>query len=108
MVGCSSIEYSEAPNLESYIWQTKSIKSMVNNMPTIINIAFRPEVFKTALKVSLLVGTILALINHSPAIFSLSITKQNLLQIILTYLVPYGVSTYSAVKVIIRNEQLNS
>ena len=74
-------------------------------MTKYINIALQPEVFSTALKISLLVGTILALINHSPAIFSLSLSKQNVFQIILTYLVPYGVSTYSSVKVILNNDR---
>ena len=61
--------------------------------------------FSTALKVALVVGTMLALINHSPALFSLSLTKHNVVQILLTYLVPYGVSTYSSVKVILGNER---
>jgi hypothetical protein len=43
---------------------------------------------------------VLALINHSPAIFNLTFSTQNVVQIVLTYLVPYGVSTYSSVKAI--------
>ena len=46
------------------------------------------RVVKSSIKVSLIVGTVLALINHGPAI----------VQILLTYLVPYSVSTYSAVQ----------
>lgn len=66
--------------------------------------ALQPNVYRTAFKVCLLVGTILALINHSSAIFSLSLSKQNILQIILTYLVPYSVSTYSSVKIILNSD----
>ena len=73
-------------------------------MTKYIGAALRPEVLSTALKLSILVGTILALINHGPEIFSLSLTTQNMFQILLTYLVPYGVSTYSSVKVILNNE----
>jgi len=74
-------------------------------MPNYVNIALRPEVFGTAVKISLIVGTILALINHSPAIFGLSLSPQNIVQILLTYLVPYGVSTYSSVRVILNGER---
>ena len=76
---------------------------MTTEMPKYIKIALRPEVFKTAVKISLVVGTMLALINHSPGVFSFTLSKQNIVQIILTYLVPYGVSTYSSVKLILNN-----
>jgi hypothetical protein len=69
-------------------------------MSTFIAIALQPAVLGTALKISLIVGTVLALINHSPAIFNLTFSTQNVVQIVLTYLVPYGVSTYSSVKAI--------
>ena len=63
-----------------------------------------PRVVKTAFKVSLVVGTILALINHGPAILDLSLTGGAVFQILLTYLVPYGVSTYSSAKIIVGNQ----
>jgi hypothetical protein len=44
------------------------------------------------------VGTVLALINHGDLILEMSLPRENILQILLTYLVPYSVSTYSAVK----------
>jgi hypothetical protein len=69
-----------------------------------LEIALQPKVYRTALKVGLLVGTILALINHSSAVFSLSLSAQNILQIILSYLIPYSVSTYSSVKIILSND----
>jgi hypothetical protein len=69
-------------------------------MSDFIKIALQPSVVNRALKISLVVGTVLALINHSPAIFSLTLSPQNIIQIVLTYLVPYGVSTYSSVKAI--------
>jgi|AntAceMinimDraft_12_1070368.scaffolds.fasta_scaffold374065_2 hypothetical protein len=70
-------------------------------MSVFIKTALKPAVLSTALRISLLVGTLLALINHSPAIFSLTVSPQNFVQIVLTYLVPYGVSTYSSVKAIV-------
>jgi len=63
-------------------------------------IAVSNKVVKSALKVSLVVGTILALINHGGAILRMSLTTENMFQIVLTYLVPYCVSTYSSVRAI--------
>ena len=63
------------------------------------NIFLRPVVL-TAIKVALVVGTVLALINHGPALLALELSRQQILQIALTYLVPYGVSTYSSVKML--------
>jgi hypothetical protein len=72
-------------------------------MSMYIKTALRPEVLTTAVKISVVVGTMLALINHSPEIFSFTLSKQNIVQIFLTYLVPYGVSTYSSVKLILND-----
>jgi len=60
-------------------------------------IAFSQQVVSRALKVALVVGTLLALINHSEKILALSLTAPDWTKIALTYLVPYGVSTWSAV-----------
>jgi hypothetical protein len=53
--------------------------------------------------VALIVGTILAAINHGEKFPSMSISSQDWFKIILTYLVPYGVSTWSAVGAIKAN-----
>jgi len=49
-----------------------------------------------SIKVSLFVGTILALINHYDEILKGDLTSTSLLQIALTYLVPYLVATYGS------------
>ena len=49
-----------------------------------------------SVKVALVVGTILALINHPDRILSGSLSATNIFQILLTYLVPYSVSTYGS------------
>jgi hypothetical protein len=72
-------------------------------MSMYIKTALRPEVLTTAVKISVVVGTMLALINHSPEIFSFTLSRQSIVQIFLTYLVPYGVSTYSSVKLILND-----
>ncbi|MFT4636653.1 MAG: hypothetical protein ACI854_001449 [Arenicella sp.] len=51
-----------------------------------------------AIKVSLVVGSMLAIINHGATILSLDFTLQTVIKIFLSYVVPYCVATYSAVK----------
>ena len=55
-----------------------------------------PNVINRALKVSLIVGTTLNLINQGEALIALDITNLNFIKLGLTYLVPYGVTTYTA------------
>lgn len=66
--------------------------------PGIWAVARSSRVVKTSLKVSLVVGTLLALINHGESILQMSLSRESVFKILLTYLVPYGVATYSAVK----------
>ena len=65
-----------------------------------LRLATQARVVHNATKVALIVGSILALINHGPSIMSLSLESTAILQIAATYLVPYSVATYSAVKMI--------
>ncbi|WP_444997145.1 nitrate/nitrite transporter NrtS [Aliikangiella sp. IMCC44359] len=65
-----------------------------------ISVALSKQVFIRAIKVAIIVGTTLAFINHGEKIITMSITPKGLFQIILTYFVPYLVSTWSAVKAI--------
>ena len=60
-------------------------------------LATSSTVVRRALKVALVVGTLLALINHTDAILNSSFGAKNWIQVLLTYLVPYAVATYSAV-----------
>lgn len=63
--------------------------------------AISRPVLTTAIRIALVVGTILALINHGPSLLEGQMTAQQWLQIALTYLVPYCVSTYSSVKILL-------
>ena len=63
-------------------------------------IAIERAVLGRALKVAAVVGTILAIINHGEAIASGQATFKHWIQIGLTYLVPYCVSTFAAVQAI--------
>ena len=54
------------------------------------------DVVVRALKVSFVVGSALNLINQGEYIVTLEVAELHLSKIFLTYLVPYGVATYSA------------
>lgn len=70
----------------------------VGQMQTWFKLALQPAVVRRSLKVSLLVGTLLTLINQLPRLLEQPLNMAIVLQIILTYMVPYAVSTYSAVE----------
>jgi hypothetical protein len=53
-------------------------------------------VFGRAIKVAAVVGTVLAGINHADTILTGQVTAVVAIKIVLTYLVPFSVSTYSA------------
>lgn len=58
----------------------------------------RREIVKRAGAVALVVGSLLALINHPDLLFGLpALTPERLAQVALTYLVPYAVSTHGQV-----------
>jgi len=54
-------------------------------------------VVKRATRIALIVGTILAVINHGHRLINLDVDLSMLLRISLTFCVPYAVSTYSSV-----------
>lgn len=60
-------------------------------------LAFNKSTFRRAARVALLVGVILNLINHPEILTSFSFAELKAGQVILTFLVPYLVSTYSSV-----------
>ena len=56
-----------------------------------------PKVVSLALKVALVVGTVLNLINHYDVFLGAPVARVTLIQICLTYIVPYCVSTHGQV-----------
>jgi len=60
-------------------------------------LARHPSVVRRALKVAVLVGTLLVAINHGGALLAGELDATRAIQVLLTYLVPYCVSTYAAV-----------
>ncbi|MEM8979500.1 MAG: nitrate/nitrite transporter NrtS [Pseudomonadota bacterium] len=68
-------------------------------------LAVQPSVVKRAAKIALIVGVILALINHGDALFTGTLSLLGALKILLTFCVPYCVSTYSSVLAIRERSQ---
>jgi hypothetical protein len=69
--------------------------------------AFRREIVGRAVRTAVLVGSLLAAINHGPALVSGSMSSQRWFQMGLTYLVPYCVATYSAAMQELRHRNTN-
>lgn len=63
-----------------------------------LKIVLSRPVVTNAIKVALVVGTILVLINHGGRVFDGSLSGGNIFQMIFTYFVPYCVSSYSSAK----------
>ena len=63
-------------------------------MSKVIQILFDPKLAPTALRVSLIVGSILFTINHGAALAKGKMTKNRWLSGLITYLVPYSVSIH--------------
>ena len=63
-------------------------------------IAFEASVRKRALKVAMLVGSILAVINHGDALLSGDASATVWIKIVLTFVVPYCVATFASVQAI--------
>jgi hypothetical protein len=61
--------------------------------------ARRPEIVGRALRVAAVVGTILVAIHYTDRWLAGSLSRVDLLKIGLTYLVPYCVSTFTAVQI---------
>jgi hypothetical protein len=66
-----------------------------------LRLAIQPSIVKRALKYAVVVGIILISINHGDAILHGEVTRGRLLQMGLTVLVPYVVSTLSGVGALI-------
>ena len=70
-----------------------------------LKIARRPEIVIRSLKIAAVVGTILALINYLDVILAGALKSGDVFKIMLTYLVPYCVSTYAAVGTVLNQRE---
>lgn len=68
----------------------------MNHFKIYCKIAVSPSVINRAIKVSLIVGSTLNFINQGEALIAFEIANLSFIKLTLTYLVPYGVTTYTA------------
>jgi hypothetical protein len=61
-------------------------------------LARRPDVVRRSARLAAVVGTLLVLINYVDRLIEGGLSTLDLVKIGLTYLVPYGVSTYASVQ----------
>ena len=66
-----------------------------------LRVARRKDVVMRSIRVGLVVGTILVVINYTDRLLAGNLKVFDLLKITLTYFVPYSVSTYASVSAIL-------
>ena len=64
--------------------------------------ALRPDILRRSLRVSLIVGTLLALINHGDRLLTGELDRGAVTKILLSYAVPFAVASWSAVQALRR------
>ena len=64
----------------------------------VLKIWFSSQILSMSVKTAIVVGTILAFINHGEQIYSWSLTPQCWMKMGLTCLVPYSVASWTATK----------
>ena len=69
----------------------------MNRVIRFAQVACTKSVVYKALKIALIVGTVLNIINQGDILASMQFEKINVYKFILTYVVPYSVTTYTAV-----------
>ena len=70
-----------------------------------LTLAVKPSIVMRGLKFSLVVGTILVLINHGDTLFTTGVSQTQIFQILLTYVVPYVVSSLSSIQSMMEQEE---
>ena len=76
------------------------------NLRVALPIFFSKSVVSRAIKVAIIVGVILAFINHGGVILSGSITSECWIKMLLTCFVPYAVSSVTATLNIMEQNKL--
>jgi len=69
-------------------------------MQSWLQTALQPSIVRRALACAVVVGAILIAINHGRAILDGELSRERILQMTLTLVVPYLVSTYSSVSAV--------
>lgn len=70
-----------------------------------LEIATQSGIVKRSLRIAIIVGTLLTLINHYDILFGEPVTMARVVKIMLTYCVPYCVSTFASVSTQLENRK---
>lgn len=65
---------------------------------TIVTYGLERDTILRSLKAALVVGSILGLINHGAALLTGHLTADQLVSLLVTYLVPFSVTTYGQIQ----------
>ncbi len=92
------------------LFRPQSFQGATSNEKTLklkrhLTLALQPSIVKRGLKYSVIVGTILVLINQGDSFFSGELTTFQIWQILLTYTVPYVVSSLSSVQALVNQQK---
>lgn len=68
-------------------------------------VAGQKAIVQRSLRIALIVGSLLTLINHYDVLFGEPLTTTRLVKILLTYCVPYCVSTFASVSTQLENRK---
>lgn len=76
----------------------------MDSRATWVSVAIRRDIVRRSVRVAVLVGTILVGINYWDRIIEGSLTGADGIKMLLTYFVPYGVSTYASVSAVMSDK----
>ena len=84
------------------------IRTMMDYCGRSLLLARDTSIIKRGLMYAFIVGPILTIINHGDEIISGTMPKGCILKIVLTFIVPYLVSTFSSVSALLREHKGNN
>ena len=94
----SSVEGKVLMKIFVYITVLLKEEKFTMQLKRVLKIWFSGQILKRSIKTAILVGTMLAFINHGELILSWSLTPQCWMKMGLTCLVPYSVASWTATK----------
>lgn len=75
-----------------------SLRTLPHFLQTLVTYGLERDTIVRSLKAALVIGTLLGLINHGQALVSGHFTLSDLVPLLITYLVPFSVTTYGQVQ----------
>ncbi len=74
------------------------LSSLIGYTHIILTYGLERDTLVRSLKTALLVGSVLGVINHGPALLAGHFTMDQLAPLFITYLVPFSVATYGQIQ----------